>query len=143
MNNAIEYLSANYRSDLNVWVCRWLNLVSQDHLKQCYEYIFGQAIKHKWHFWLIDIRGREKADKDQQDWYFKDFLPEKVKLLTGNNYLAYLVTPSQFIHIQDMRQYYKFDDFNKTSSLTTHFFQSEQEAVRWLAECRLRAKVVG
>ncbi|PIQ21075.1 MAG: hypothetical protein COW65_11290 [Cytophagales bacterium CG18_big_fil_WC_8_21_14_2_50_42_9] len=136
MSNAIEFLSANYRPDLDVWVCRWINLLNPNHFTACYEYIFNQAIKHNWHYWLIDIRGRGKADKGQEDWYFNVFLPEKLKLLTGNNYLAYLVMPSHFTHIKKMKQFHKFDDNNKTSSLSTHFFQAEQDAFEWLINCR-------
>jgi len=142
MNSAIESLSANYRPDLDVWICRWLNFINPDHFTNCYEYIFNQAIKHNWHYWLVDIRGRGKANKEQQDWYFDVFLPTKLKLLTGSSYVAYLVTPSHFTHIQKMKQFHQFEDLNKTSSLTTHFFQSEQEAVDWLMKCRLELKMI-
>lgn len=127
MTVAIDFLSANYRSDLNIWVCRWNELISAKHLQSCYEYIFNQVIKHDWHYWLIEIRGRAKADKALQDWYFNIFLPEKLEQLSGNNYLAYLVTPSHFAYIKEMQQFHEFDDLNKTSSLTTYFYQSEQE----------------
>jgi len=137
MSVAINFLYTNYRSDLNVWVCRWNELISAEHLQACYEYIFNQAIRHNWHYWLIDIRGRGKADKAQQDWYFNLFLPEKLKQLTGSNYLAYLVTPSHYTHIKKMQQFQEFEDLNKTSSLTTYFYQSEQEAINWLQKVQL------
>jgi len=138
MNKTIESLAANYRPDLDIWICRWLNLLNTDHLTSGYEYIFNQAIIHNWHYWLIDIRGRGNATKSQENWYFDVFLPEKLKLLTRSNYVAYLVTPSHYKHIQNMKQFHQFEDLNKTSSLTTHFFQSEQEAINWLMKCRVQ-----
>ena len=132
MSIAIDFLSTDYRPDLNIWVCRWNQLESVKHLPACYEYIFNQAITNDWNYWLIDIRGRGKADKTQQDWYFNDFLPEKVKQLTGHNYLAYLVTPSYYSYIKEMQQFHEFENLNKKATLTTHFYQSEQEAIDWL-----------
>jgi hypothetical protein len=135
--NPEEFLVTTYREDLDILVCRWSGLQDSKHLRNCYRLIFNKAKDLQYHCWLIDIRGRDKASQEDFDWYFTTFLPEEVAGLQGRNFLAYLVTPSHYNYIQEMETFNKFEKVGRVSSLSTRFFQSEQEAIDWLVASRL------
>jgi hypothetical protein len=131
-----ELLQTNYREDLDIWVCRWSGILNSGHLKKCYNRIFDEASALDYHYWLVDIRSRGKVGQEDFDWYFATFLPEKVAGLQGQYFLAYLVTPSHYSYLQEVRALHKFEEVAGTASLVTRLFQSEQEAIHWLVLSR-------
>jgi hypothetical protein len=131
-----DYLTTIYREDLEIWICRWSDFTDSRHLRQLYEDIFDQAIRQNYQYWLIDIRSRPRAQQADHDWYFNQFLPAKVGNLPGNNYLAYLVTPSHFSYIAEIESLTKLEAFGRISTLHTRFCQSEQDAFDWLTAAR-------
>lgn len=131
-----ELLQTNYREDLDIWVCRWSGIHDSSHLKKCYNQIFDEAKALGYHYWLVDIRGRGKASREDFDWYFSAFLPEKVAGLQGQYFLAYLVTPSHHSYLQEVEALHKFEQVAGTACLVSHLFQSEQVAIDWLVLSR-------
>ncbi|MDX5348250.1 MAG: hypothetical protein LPJ89_09015 [Hymenobacteraceae bacterium] len=130
-----NYLDVAYSSDNNIVVCRWFNVGNSEILRASYNHFFTTAQTFPTQGWLLDIRGRGKAEPEDDKWYFNYFLPEMVAGFKAMQYLAYLITPSHYEHVKTNVGLKNFDNQPIADKLTVKFFINEQDAVDWLVSC--------
>ena len=127
-----NYLSFNYREDLEIMILRWLKEVNSEQLRHGYEEALRKAQEFKVRHWLFDLRGRGPVTKEDENWVTNNFFPRAEAQFQEPNYFAYLVSPS---HEQHFQVNGKVETLNcKTSICRFQIFTSEQDAVNWLQE---------
>ena len=130
MVEVLDALNVNYRPDLNILFCRFVQPIPSAQLKSSYEYALQVAQEKQVHFWLFDLRRRGPARQEDEDWILEKYFPRLETHRHLPNYVAYLVTPTHFAHI---REKIGMDKLQNYSSLTyIQIFDSEEKALNWL-----------
>jgi hypothetical protein len=125
-------LAINFRSDLNILFCRFVQPTSSTLLRSGYEHALKTALENHAQFWLFDLRRRGPALAEDEKWIMEYFFPRVESLTHVHQYFAYLVTPSHYVHVRDV---IGFDKLAHYSPLTdVRIFDSEEKAINWLVQ---------
>ncbi len=131
MVEAIGNLSINFRSDLNILVCRFIQPVPSAFLRQEYENSLEVAREYQARYWLFDLRRRGPVSAEDENWILNHFFPRAEKQANVPQYFAYLLTPSHSHHIRDVISPEKLANFSQLTHISV--FDSEEKALDWLA----------
>lgn len=101
MKRLTEYLEYMYRPETGTMVCRWLREVSPTEMRTSYEYLLVEAQGHGSRLWLLDIRRRNNEDPETAQWLLDEYMPQLAGMFGGPSFLAYLLSPTHLMRIDD------------------------------------------
>ncbi len=130
MVEATGNLSLNFRPDLNVLICRFIQPIPSALLRQEYEKALQAAQQYQAHYWLFDLRRRGPISAEDEKWLLDYFFPHAERVANAPLYLAYLVTPSHYLHIQEVISPEKLANYSPLTHIVV--FDSEDKALNWL-----------
>ena len=122
-----DFLTINYRADLNLLVCRWQRPVAAGEFQQGYRTMLRAAQQSGCPFWLLDVRGRALPEATTLDWFRHEFLPRLTEHLGRPACMGFLLSPSQ------LRQRGPAAP-DATADLA--FFSEEGPLTAWLTQCQ-------
>ena len=124
-------LSVNFRADLNILFCRFVQPTSSALLRNGYQNALNVAQENKARFWLFDLRRRGPALAEDEKWIMEYFFPRVENLTKVHQYFAYLVTPTHYVHVRDVIGLDKLAHYSPLTDI--RIFDSEDKAIDWLA----------
>jgi hypothetical protein len=101
MQSLIGYLECVHRPETGTMVCRWLREVTPAEMRTSYESLFVAAQAVGSRHWLLDIRRRNNEDPETAQWLLDEFMPKLASHLGGPTFLAYLLSPSHLVRVDD------------------------------------------
>ncbi|WP_205500619.1 hypothetical protein [Rufibacter psychrotolerans] len=123
-----------YRRDLDILFLRWFRSPDSEQLREAYMQALEMAKEVKAAYWMFDLRSRGKLSPEDEAWMQETFFPALEDELGYPSYLANLMTPTHYAHLN---AHYKLDAIGAYGKLVKlGVFISEQEAVAWLLKSR-------
>jgi hypothetical protein len=101
MKRLTGYLECMHRPETGTMVCRWLREVTPAEMRTSYEYLFAEAQTLGSRLWLLDIRRRNNEDPETAQWLLDDYMPMLASHFGGPTFLAYLLSPSHLVRVDD------------------------------------------
>lgn len=126
-----DFLTVNYRADLDLLVCRWQRPVAAGEFQQGYRTMLRAAQASGCPFWLLDVRGRALPEAATLAWFRQEFLPRLAEQVGRPVCLGFLLSPSQ------LRQHAPLANDHATSLA---FFAEEGPLTAWLTQCQHRSR---
>ncbi|MDB5263692.1 MAG: hypothetical protein JWQ14_2975, partial [Adhaeribacter sp.] len=123
-------LSLNFRADLNILFCRFVQPTSSVLLRLGYENALRVAQENHVRFWLFDLRRRGPAQTEDEKWILEDFFPRVEQQTKKYLFFAYLVTPTHYTHVREVIGLEKLAHYSAHSEIS--IFDSEEKAIDWL-----------
>lgn len=124
-------LFLDFRSDLNILICRFTQPIPSSFLRQEYENSLEVSREYNARYWLFDLRRRGPISAEDESWILDYFFPQAENLTRTHQYFAYLVTPSHYLHIKSMISVENLANFTPLTHIA--IFDSENKALDWLA----------
>lgn len=134
MEEELSYLKVDYRKDLNILFCRWVNPFNSHELHTGYLFALQKARELEVNRWLLDLRRRGPASTEDELWLLNEFFPMVKKKIHGHHAFAYLVTPTHYQHIRDGVSFDKIRNY--VPGVTILVFDAEEKAVEWLTSAQ-------
>jgi hypothetical protein len=126
-----DFLTVNYRADLNLLVCRWQRPVVASEFQQGSRTMLRAAQESRCAFWLLDVRGRSLPEAATLDWFRQEFLPQLAEHLGRPACLGFLLSPNQ------LRQRVPVA---ADAGACMAFFAEEGPLTAWLTQCQHRSR---
>ncbi|KAA5543383.1 hypothetical protein [Adhaeribacter rhizoryzae] len=131
MVEASDNLSLNFRPELNILVCRFIQPIPSALLRQAYGKALQTAQEYQARYWLFDLRRRGPISAEDEKWILEYFFPQAESQVKALQYFAYLVTPSHYVHIREVVSTDKLANYSPLTHIS--IFDSEDKALDWLA----------
>lgn len=129
---ADQPLSLTYRPDLRALIVRWFESTSDAELRRDLEAVEQQAQEHdNCTLWLLDIRRRQLASDEVDEWAAHTFFPRLPASLGKPVRVAFLSTPMQLAQVVLGSSQVVINEAAK-SGTRLHFFADEAAALSWL-----------
>jgi len=130
-----DYLSLDFRADLNLLVMRWLRDVNLAELQAGFAEAQALVEQHGAHHWFVDVRRRGALNASDSAWVADVFLPQMARQLEPKLLVvAYLLAPFRAKAIQEQAPLHNTVARAQASTqpyrLST--FLDEAAAVEWL-----------
>ena len=138
-HSTTDYLEISYQPTFRMLVGRWLRLVSDAEALQGYNDLLAAARQYDAHYWLLDIRRRDRNSPTTQHWLLASYYPQLVSELGAPIRIVYFMAPGLHEEMQQdntMPQpatYGQHEPFRMNQSIT------EAESVAWLQAEQKRA----
>ncbi|RDV14070.1 hypothetical protein DXT99_16000 [Pontibacter diazotrophicus] len=133
----LPFLHLSYQQDMRVLFCRWRMPVELPQFSEGYMAALQFAAQQDAHFWLHDLRLRNRSTEEEQDWFTHVFVPAANEQLGGSNFIAYLMTPLQRESLVQITVP-AAELVRHSLFLTVRYFTNEHDALEWLNDCRVR-----
>jgi hypothetical protein len=130
--SATDYLEIVYQPDLRILVGRWLRLITEAEALQGYADLLAAAKQHAAHYWLLDIRRRNRSAPATLSWLLDSYYAQLVHELGPPVRMVYFMAPGlrqEFQHdgtVPEPHTYDHDEPFRMNQCIT------EAEAVAWL-----------
>ena len=138
---APDFLALTYRPDLHLLVCRWQRPVSGAEFRAGYGAALAVAVAVGCPCWQVDLRGRNAAETETQQWLTDKFLPRLPGALATPVYLAYLLSPQQLRQLAPTEGVLSAAVGAADAPAAGHrvaFFAEEGPLTTWLSQCQHR-----
>ncbi|WP_169515034.1 hypothetical protein [Hymenobacter norwichensis] len=131
-----DYLTLNYRPDLQLLVLRWLRDASLSEMQIGHQEALHLARQHAATQWFIDVRRRLLVEHTHTSWVINEFLPQAATLLQAPLRVAYLMSPhrQRTIDSQPELQAIFARAHVPTLPYRMESFMNEAEAIEWLLD---------
>ena len=100
MKRLTQYLKCVHRPEAGTMVRRWLREVTPADMRTSYEYLLVEAQGLGSRLWLLDMRRRNNEDPETAQWRMDAYMPQLAGLL-GASFLAYLLSPTHLVRVDD------------------------------------------
>ncbi|WP_019946646.1 hypothetical protein [Hymenobacter aerophilus] len=131
---APDYLSLQFRSDLNFLVTRWLRPVSDAETRAGYRLILAAARECNCPFWLLDVRRRPPAEPATTRWGLQEFFPQLGAALGQTVYMSQLLSPTYQAQTDNELAFQQAEQQGPAQGYHMRRFNDETKAVNWLRQ---------
>ena len=125
-----------YRSDLNLFLVRWLTDSTLANLQAEYEFVLSDQRASCTERWLLDLRCRPTPTIEAANWVTYNWLPRAAaRLIPARLRLAYLISSAraEALETDPNLQPNVKDAMAPNRHYDLQLFGNEDEAVQWLA----------
>ena len=126
-----DFLTIEYRPDLDVLVGRWLRPIELEEMQRGYLALLVEAEARRCRRWLIDVRRRRNTHLLGAGWMVSTLLPALGPRLGRRTRLAYLLLPV-FLRDQDADAAFPTPAYFQGKPFVGERFTEEHEAIGWL-----------
>ncbi len=116
---------------MEILFLRWTKPVDSMLLRKSYlealEFAYDLGVS----LWLFDLRGRGGASEEDEAWILKEFFPAAEQRLGHGNYVAYLISPNHYQHVQEHVGLDFLADYSERTKIK--IFMSESDGIDWLS----------
>lgn len=129
-----DYLTLQYRSDLNFLVARWMRPVSDAETRQGYALILAAARDCQSPYWLLDGRRRPAAEPATTRWGLEEFFPQLGAALGQVVFMSQLLSPSYQALTDTQVVFQQAEQQGPVLGYHMRRFNDETQAVNWLRQ---------
>ncbi|SET40813.1 hypothetical protein [Hymenobacter actinosclerus] len=131
---APDYLTLQYRADLNFLVARWMRPVSDAEMRQGYTLILAAARECHCPYWLLDGRRRRPAEPATTRWGLEEFFPQLGAALGQAVSMSQLLSPDYHSLTDNQQAFHQAEQQGPAQGYFMRRFNDETQAVSWLRQ---------